>query len=259
MARTCQVVFPQPWRQFWAWHALSQAQQVNSAHLKFDWDAYDFSAPCRKFWARHALSQAQQVNSAHLKFDWDAYDFSAPCRKVRGAPHVSATPSTPNPHRLPNRLPHPPPAPLRAPPLLLPLPPPHHVPPLARSTSPAGPLWEGGAAGEVAWSAGELRGLLQQRIARHSAVAGVMVSPGYDDMLNNWVCYVKELQIRNFFIITQDPAHAFSLKRRGFAVYCAGACGEWTIEAKRASAWLSPAHDPRTPGRSPTTPPSLLR
>ncbi|CAI7822590.1 unnamed protein product [Closterium sp. NIES-54] len=49
-----------------------------------------------------------------------------------------------------------------------------------------------------------------------------MVSPGYDDMLNNWVCYVKELQIHNFFIITQDPAHAFSLKRRGFAVYCAG-------------------------------------
>ncbi|CAI7794300.1 unnamed protein product [Closterium sp. NIES-53] len=44
--------------------------------------------------------------------------------------------------------------------------------------------------GEVAWSVGELRGLLQ-RIARHSAVAGVMVSPGYDDMLNNWVCYVK--------------------------------------------------------------------
>ncbi|CAI5474785.1 unnamed protein product [Closterium sp. Yama58-4] len=48
MARTCQVVFPQPWRQFWAWHALSQAQQVTSAHLKFDWDAYDFSAPCRE-------------------------------------------------------------------------------------------------------------------------------------------------------------------------------------------------------------------
>ncbi|CAI7813258.1 unnamed protein product [Closterium sp. NIES-54] len=48
MARSCQVVFPQPWRQFWAWHALSQAQQVNSAHLKFDWDAYDFSAPCRE-------------------------------------------------------------------------------------------------------------------------------------------------------------------------------------------------------------------
>ncbi|CAI5499260.1 unnamed protein product [Closterium sp. Naga37s-1] len=81
MARSCQVVFPQPWRQFWAWHALSQAQQVNSAHLKFDWDAYDFSAPCREVnWGDISPPQPQQVNSAHLKFDWDAYDLSAPCR-----------------------------------------------------------------------------------------------------------------------------------------------------------------------------------
>lgn len=35
-------------------------------------------------------------------------------------------------------------------------------------------------------------------------------------------CWLQELQIHNYFIITQDRQHALRLAKRGLAVYCAG-------------------------------------
>ena len=44
--------------------------------------------------------------------------------------------------------------------------------------------------GSVASNTDELKQMLKP-IARSGGVVGVMVSPGYDDMLANWLCYIK--------------------------------------------------------------------
>ncbi|CAI7803893.1 unnamed protein product [Closterium sp. NIES-53] len=77
-----------------------------------------------------------------------------------------------------------------------PLPPPHHLAPLPRASAPGGPLWEGGAAGGGGVECGR---------AERAAAAHCLA------LCRGWRLGVSG-----------DPAHAFSLKRRGFAVYCAG-------------------------------------
>eukprot|EP00271_Cylindrocystis_brebissonii_P020208 TRINITY_DN660_c0_g1_i1.p1 TRINITY_DN660_c0_g1~~TRINITY_DN660_c0_g1_i1.p1 ORF type:complete len:1113 (+),score=203.35 TRINITY_DN660_c0_g1_i1:335-3673(+) len=197
MASGCQLLFPAAWRAFRAWHAEAQAPQSSSGDVRYDAEAYDFSAPCRSDWLASHLTYVTEMHlfnlyAAPMKGNLHLC-IAKPERPVALASSLQAAAAVASIAPM---------ASLRALPRF------DHC---GRKTSP----------GVIITNSTKLKDALAP-LVRDGALVGVMVSPGYDDMLTNWLCYAKELALQNFFLITQDGAQAERLRQRGLAVYLAG-------------------------------------
>eukprot|EP00271_Cylindrocystis_brebissonii_P004236 TRINITY_DN15868_c0_g1_i1.p1 TRINITY_DN15868_c0_g1~~TRINITY_DN15868_c0_g1_i1.p1 ORF type:complete len:488 (+),score=96.79 TRINITY_DN15868_c0_g1_i1:2258-3721(+) len=64
----------------------------------------------------------------------------------------------------------------------------------------------------------QLRNMLEA-IQVKKAVIAVMASVGFEDMLENWLCYVTELGIQNYFIITDSFEQAQRMAARGHSAF----------------------------------------
>lgn len=73
--------------------------------------------------------------------------------------------------------------------------------------------------GLLALDSDQLQSMLDE-IHVNMTVVAVMASAGFDDMLANWLCFVKELpHLRNYVILTDSRAQADRLVRQGHPVF----------------------------------------
>lgn len=72
--------------------------------------------------------------------------------------------------------------------------------------------------GNLAKNKEELEDLLSAIQVKKSVVA-VMTSAGFDDMLENWLCFVIELGIENYFVISDSLEQATRLAARGHSAF----------------------------------------